>query len=278
MLLALAVEGSNATLAQEEDPQHSRQLALRVGRRTTLAILGCACAVVLSLACACIARRWRESARAKAARSSRRGPQREADPWCCFCWRWWMSKAGWSTGPFAIELGEFRLGHVADRITHGHVRVEVQPSQRAPGHQHHHPQTSSATSHRVPALRTRSGHLTSTGDVTGTTLAFTEVMMVWAEGDDDPVTFSVFCNDELMDDRIASATVSGRALLDMARQREEYFDLELQTEDNYWEPSRDGTRPYLALRIRELPPDKAKMQSRQGSRAVLHKRGSGLPN
>merc|ERR1711994_646575 len=109
-------------------------------------------------------------------------------------------------------------------------------------------------------MRTCSGQLTSIGGASDC-LSFSEAMLVWVEKDDAPCVFSVYANDELMDDRVASATLPGRRLLEMARQGMEYFNLHLELEGYRWKQQFRKKQPFLAMRIQEITPVSARWQT-----------------
>lgn len=153
-----------------------------------------------------------------------------------------------------VEIAEIQLGHFDESSDCSVLRVVVTPASGK-------------------SVRTRTG-VPMDGDGGSIYLSFADIIIIPADSCDGPVVFSVYGSDALMDeDRLARVEVSVQTLLSMARERREYFTLDLEPEG--WCFRRDAAhRPFLAMRICEVTAAAARETYRQPS---LERRNTGLP-
>mmetsp|Transcript_36527 Transcript_36527/g.117241 ORF Transcript_36527/g.117241 Transcript_36527/m.117241 type:complete len:660 (-) Transcript_36527:53-2032(-) len=187
------------------------------------------------------------------------------------------------------EIAELQLGHLNGALVRGDLRIVVSPGNRG------RPVRTRAgvpvdgegrmevvggrgdgrgSSGRQPQKQT--SLCWTPGD--GAYLSFADVVIVPVEEGDGPCVFSVYDCDGLMDDRIATVAVSPQELLSMARQRRQYFCLDLVPERRrqcleFEEPSAAAAAPYLALRLREVSADAVRDSTGQ---PPLQQRPTGL--
>lgn len=144
-----------------------------------------------------------------------------------------------------VEIAELRVGDLGERLVNGDLHIVVQPSGKG------------------DPMRTRAG-IPNFMEGEQSFVTFTEVLAISVSMDDEPCKFSVFDCRGLMETRIAEVSVPATEILDMAKQRRQYFTLD----------ATGPGMPYIAMRVRELAPPSKRSRAR---RPTLQERLSGPP-
>jgi len=164
-----------------------------------------------------------------------------------------------------VEVAELQVGNIDEMLGGSSLHVVIEPG------------------NGMQAESTRSGvridppddSPSSSSNADCQYIAFSDDFMFDVDQGDGLWVFSVFNCDALMDDKIASVSLPAKELLSMARQRREYFSMELRMQSRHWQrlDESQGIRPFISMRLAELDPSSSRVQQARSRHSALSSRG-----